>query len=78
MQQTMMRVKDPVKSLEFYCNVLGFRLIHYSEVRRKKMMMVCVAAISCSLCVVLSLDDFVISLSFIIRLLMVAVPTMEV
>ena len=33
MQQTMMRVKDPVKSLEFYCNVLGFRLIHYSEVR---------------------------------------------
>jgi hypothetical protein len=32
MQQTMVRVKDPVKSLEFYCNVLGFRLIHYSEV----------------------------------------------
>ncbi|KAL7510632.1 hypothetical protein ACHAXN_007625 [Cyclotella atomus] len=31
MQQTMVRVKDPVKSLEFYCNVLGFRLIHYSE-----------------------------------------------
>ena len=32
MQQTMFRVKDPVKSLEFYCNVLGFKLIHYSEV----------------------------------------------
>lgn len=32
MQQTMVRVKDPVKSLEFYCNILGFRLIHYSEV----------------------------------------------
>lgn len=33
MQQTMVRVKDPVKSLDFYCNVLGFKLIHYSEVR---------------------------------------------
>lgn len=32
MQQTMLRVKDPVKSLDFYCNVLGFKLIHYSEV----------------------------------------------
>jgi ABC-type cobalamin/Fe3+-siderophores transport system ATPase subunit len=32
MQQTMVRVKDPVKSLDFYCNVLGFKLIHYSEV----------------------------------------------
>ncbi len=32
MQQTMIRVKDPIKSLDFYCNVLGFRLIHYSEV----------------------------------------------
>ncbi|EED96699.1 predicted protein, partial [Thalassiosira pseudonana CCMP1335] len=31
MQQTMMRVKDPKKSLEFYCDVLGFKLIHYSE-----------------------------------------------
>ena len=33
MQQTMLRVKDPKKSLDFYCNVLGFKLIHYSEVR---------------------------------------------
>jgi catechol-2,3-dioxygenase len=32
MQQTMMRVKDPKKSLEFYCDVLGFKLIHYAEV----------------------------------------------
>ena len=34
MQQTMLRVKDPKKSLDFYCNVLGFKLIHYSEVSR--------------------------------------------
>ena len=32
MQQTMFRVKDPKKSLDFYCDVLGFKLIHYSEV----------------------------------------------
>ncbi|KAL9178797.1 hypothetical protein ACHAXT_003928 [Thalassiosira profunda] len=31
MQQTMVRVKDPKKSLDFYCNVLGFKLIHFSE-----------------------------------------------
>mmetsp|Transcript_14794 Transcript_14794/g.35764 ORF Transcript_14794/g.35764 Transcript_14794/m.35764 type:complete len:288 (+) Transcript_14794:1617-2480(+) len=31
MQQTMLRVKDPVKSLEFYCDVLGFRLVMYLE-----------------------------------------------
>lgn len=32
MQQTMFRVKDPKKSLDFYCNVLGFKLIHHFEV----------------------------------------------
>lgn len=31
MQQTMMRVKDPIKSLEFYCDVLGFKLVMYRE-----------------------------------------------
>jgi lactoylglutathione lyase len=31
MQQTMLRVKDPMKSLEFYCDVLGFRLVMHSE-----------------------------------------------
>mmetsp|Transcript_9355 Transcript_9355/g.16308 ORF Transcript_9355/g.16308 Transcript_9355/m.16308 type:complete len:215 (+) Transcript_9355:1-645(+) len=31
MQQTMIRVKDPIKSLNFYCNVLGFKLVMYSE-----------------------------------------------
>jgi len=31
MQQTMLRIKDPVKSLEFYCDVLGFRLIMFLE-----------------------------------------------
>lgn len=31
MQQTMVRVKDPVKSLEFYCDVLGFNLVMHRE-----------------------------------------------
>jgi len=31
MQQTMFRVKDPVKSLQFYCDVLGFRLVMFRE-----------------------------------------------
>ena len=31
MQQTMIRVKDPKISLEFYCNILGMRLIHYLD-----------------------------------------------
>ncbi|EJK71174.1 hypothetical protein THAOC_07413 [Thalassiosira oceanica] len=30
-QQTMIRVKDPKESLDFYCNVLGFKLVHFSE-----------------------------------------------
>ena len=31
MQQTMMRVKDPKVSLDFYCNILGMQLIHYLD-----------------------------------------------
>ncbi|CAB9523690.1 Lactoylglutathione lyase [Seminavis robusta] len=31
MQQTMVRVKDPIKSLEFYCDILGFRLVMFRE-----------------------------------------------
>jgi lactoylglutathione lyase len=31
LQQTMLRVKDPLKSLHFYCNVLGFKLVMYRE-----------------------------------------------
>jgi len=31
MQQTMVRVKDPIKSLEFYCDVLGFNLVMFRE-----------------------------------------------
>jgi len=31
MQQTMVRVKNPQKSLEFYCDVLGFKLVMYRE-----------------------------------------------
>eukprot|EP00527_Entomoneis_sp_CCMP2396_P008854 CAMPEP_0198142090 /NCGR_PEP_ID=MMETSP1443-20131203/4984_1 /TAXON_ID=186043 /ORGANISM="Entomoneis sp., Strain CCMP2396" /LENGTH=212 /DNA_ID=CAMNT_0043805037 /DNA_START=164 /DNA_END=802 /DNA_ORIENTATION=+ len=31
MQQTMMRIKNPKKSLEFYCDVLGFKLVLYNE-----------------------------------------------
>jgi len=31
MQQTMIRVKDPQDSLEFYCDVLGFKLVMYRE-----------------------------------------------
>lgn len=31
MQQTMLRIKNPQKSLDFYCNVLGFKLVMYRE-----------------------------------------------
>jgi lactoylglutathione lyase len=31
MQQTMLRVKDPLQSLQFYCDILGFTLVMYSE-----------------------------------------------
>jgi len=31
MQQTMIRVKDPERSLEFYCDVLGFKLVMFRE-----------------------------------------------
>eukprot|EP00522_Entomoneis_paludosa_P014528 CAMPEP_0172439416 /NCGR_PEP_ID=MMETSP1065-20121228/417_1 /TAXON_ID=265537 /ORGANISM="Amphiprora paludosa, Strain CCMP125" /LENGTH=211 /DNA_ID=CAMNT_0013188097 /DNA_START=80 /DNA_END=715 /DNA_ORIENTATION=- len=31
MQQTMLRIKNPKKSLEFYCDVLGFKLVMYRE-----------------------------------------------
>ena len=31
MQQTMIRVKDPMASLKFYCDVLGFKLVMYRE-----------------------------------------------
>ena len=31
MQQTLVRVKDPKISLEFYCNTLGMQLIHYLD-----------------------------------------------
>jgi len=31
MQQTMVRVKDPVESLAFYCDVLGFNLVMHRE-----------------------------------------------
>lgn len=48
MQQTMMRVKDPKKSLDFYCNVLGFKLIHYSEFPKWKFNVYFVAPVSSS------------------------------
>ena len=31
MQQTMLRVKDPVRSLQFYCEVLGFHLVMHRD-----------------------------------------------
>jgi len=31
MQQTMMRVKDPKRSLDFYCNTLGMHLIYFAH-----------------------------------------------
>jgi len=34
MQQTMFRVKDPMKSLEFYHDVLGFKLVMFKEFRQ--------------------------------------------
>ena len=43
-----MRVKDPKKSLDFYCNVLGFKLIHYSEFPQWKFNVYFVAPVSSS------------------------------
>mmetsp|Transcript_23793 Transcript_23793/g.37446 ORF Transcript_23793/g.37446 Transcript_23793/m.37446 type:complete len:256 (+) Transcript_23793:68-835(+) len=48
MQQTMFRVKDPKKSLDFYCNVLGFKLVHYSEYPEWKFNVYFVAPVSSS------------------------------
>lgn len=48
MQQTMFRVKDPKKSLDFYCDVLGFKLIHYSEFPQWKFNVYFVAPVSSS------------------------------
>jgi lactoylglutathione lyase len=31
MQQTMIRIKEPKRSLDFYCNTLGMHLLHYSH-----------------------------------------------
>ena len=31
MQQTMVRVKDPKRSLDFYCNTLGMHLIYFAH-----------------------------------------------
>ena len=31
MQQTMLRVKDPKVSLDFYCKTLGMQLVHYLD-----------------------------------------------
>lgn len=46
MQQTMFRVKDPKKSLDFYCNVLGFKLVSYSEFPQWKFNVYFVAPVS--------------------------------
>ena len=46
MQQTMIRVKDPKASLDFYCNVLGFKLLMYKELPQWKFNVYFVAPVS--------------------------------
>lgn len=48
MQQTMVRVKDPKASLDFYCNVLGFKLLMYKELPQWKFNVYFVAPVDAS------------------------------
>lgn len=48
MQQTMIRVKDPKASLDFYCHVLGFKLLMYKELPQWKFNVYFVAPVDAS------------------------------